>query len=117
MEKEIFNINKNQLSYGRGYVYSLQYHLVWCTKYRKKVLKDGIDLERKKMLQDLAEEYQFQILAMEVMPDHIHMLLSIPTKLSVSQIMGYPKRKSSLMFFDRHMGGIKCRYRNTSSNS
>ena len=73
MEKDIFNINKNQLSYGRGYVYSLQYHLVWCTKYRKKVLKDGIDLECKKMLQDLAEEYRFQILAMEVMPDHIHM--------------------------------------------
>ena len=73
MERDIFNINKNHLSYGRGYVYSLQYHLVWCTKYRKKVLKDGIDLECKKMLQDLAEEYRFQILAMEVMPDHIHM--------------------------------------------
>ena len=72
MEKDIFNINKNQLSYGRGYVYSLQYHLVWCTKYRKKVLKDRIDLECKKMLQDLAEEYRFQILAMEVMPDHHH---------------------------------------------
>ena len=53
MEKDIFNINKNQLLYGRGYVYSLQYHLVWCTKYRKKVLKDGIDLECKKILQDL----------------------------------------------------------------
>ena len=77
MEKDIFNINKNQLSYGRGYVYSLQYHLVWCTKYRKKVLKDGIDLECKKMLQDLAEEYRFQILAMEVMPDHIHMLVDL----------------------------------------
>ena len=35
----MFNINNNELSYGRGYVYSLQYHLVWCTKYRKKVLK------------------------------------------------------------------------------
>ena len=34
----MFNINNNELSYGRGYVYSLQYHLVWCTKYRKKVL-------------------------------------------------------------------------------
>ena len=43
MEKNMFNINDNELSYGRGYVYSLQYHLVWCTKYRKKVLKDGID--------------------------------------------------------------------------
>jgi len=41
MEKDIFNTDKNKLSYGRGYVYSLQYHLVWCTKYRKKVLKNG----------------------------------------------------------------------------
>ena len=81
MERDIFNINKNQLSYGRGYVYSLQYHLVWCTKYRKKVLKDGIDLECKKMLQDLAEEYRFQILAMEVMPDHIHMLVDCRPQL------------------------------------
>ena len=39
MKKDMFTINKNGLSYGRGYVYSLQYHLVWCTKYRKKVLK------------------------------------------------------------------------------
>ena len=46
----MFNINNNELSYGRGYVYSLQYHLVWCTKYRKKVLKDGIDTKCKEML-------------------------------------------------------------------
>ena len=58
MEKDIFSINQNDLSYGRGYVYSLQYHLVWCTKYRKRVLKDGIDTECKKMLQELAEGYQ-----------------------------------------------------------
>ena len=111
MEKEIFNINKNQLSYGRGYVYSLQYHLVWCTKYRKKVLKDGIDLECKKMLQDLAEEYQFQILAMEVMPDHIHMLVEIPPKMSVSGFMGYLKGKSSLMLYEQ-FGDLKFKYRN-----
>ena len=40
MDKNMFNINNTELSDGRGYVYSLQYHLVWCTKYRKKVLKD-----------------------------------------------------------------------------
>ena len=73
MEKDIFTIRENTLSYGRGYVYSLQYHLVWCTKYRKKVLTDGLDTECKEMLQKLAEEYRFQILAMEVMPDHIHL--------------------------------------------
>ena len=58
MEKDIFNIDKNKLSYGRGYVYSLQYHLVWCTKYRKKVLKNGIDTECKEMLQNLADRHK-----------------------------------------------------------
>ena len=43
MDKNIFIIIENDLSYGRGYVYSLQYHLVWCTKYRKKVLQNGLD--------------------------------------------------------------------------
>ena len=75
MERDAFSIKENRLSYGRGYVYSFQYHLVWCTKYRKKVLVDGLDTECKRMLQELAEEYRFQILAMEVMPDHIHLLV------------------------------------------
>ena len=81
MEKDIFTIKENTLSYGRGYVYSLQYHLVWCTKYRKQVLKNGLDAECKKMLYELAEEYRFQILAMEVMPDHIHLLLDCKPEL------------------------------------
>ena len=111
MEKDIFTIKRNTLSYGRGYVYSLQYHLVWCTKYRKQVLKNGIDAECKKMLYGLAEEYKFKILAMEVMPDHIHLLLSIPPKMSVSGFMGYLKGKSSLMIFQR-FGNMKFAYRN-----
>ena len=102
MEKEIFNINKNQLSYGRGYVYSLQYHLVWCTKYRKKVLKDGIDLECKKMLQDLAEEYQFQILAMEVMPDHIHMLVDCRPQFYISDMIKIMKGNLARQMFLLH---------------
>ena len=87
----MFNINNNELSYGRGYVYSLQYHLVWCTKYRKKVLKDGIDAECKEMLCDLAEEYKFQILAMEVMPDHIHLLVDCRP-----QFLAHPELKKEL---------------------
>ena len=75
MEKhEDFTV-KNELTYGRGYAYSLQYHLVWCTKYRKKVLRDGIGTECREMLESLAVEYKFTITAMEVMPDHIHLLV------------------------------------------
>ena len=43
------------------YVYSLQYHIVWCTKYRKQVLKDGVDEDLKKMLVKLGEEYSFTV--------------------------------------------------------
>ena len=102
MEKDIFNINKNQLSYGRGYVYSLQYHLVWCTKYRKKVLKDEIDTECKKMLQDLAEEYRFQILAMEVMPDHIHLLVDCRPQFYISDMIKIMKGNLARQMFLAH---------------
>ena len=63
---------KNELTYGRGYVYSLQYHLVWCTKYRKKVLRDGIDTECREMLEEMAGEYKFTITAMEVGEKAVH---------------------------------------------
>ena len=68
MEKYSDFTVKKELTYGRGYVYSLQYHLVWCTKYRKKVLRDGIGTECREMLESLAVEYKFTITAMEVMP-------------------------------------------------
>ena len=102
MEKDIFNINKNDLSYGRGYVYSLQYHLVWCTKYRKKVLKNGIDTECKEMLQDLAEKYKFRILAMEVMPDHIHLLLDCKPQFYISDMIKIMKGNLARQMFLVH---------------
>ncbi len=76
MDKEVFLKEYNGLTYGRGYVYSLQYHLVWCTKYRRRVLTDGVDTDCKRLLSELAEEYHFEIMAMEVMPDHIHLLIN-----------------------------------------
>ena len=71
MDKETGFIVKDELTYGRGYVYSLQYHLVWCTKYRKKVLRGEIDAECREMLAALAEEYKFGIMAMEIMKGNL----------------------------------------------
>ena len=93
MEKDIFTIRENTLSYGRGYVYSLQYHLVWCTKYRKKVLTDGLDTECKEMLQKLAEEYHFQILAMEVISDMIKIMKG---NLARQMFLVHPELKQKL---------------------
>ena len=55
MEKDIFTIKENALSCGKGYVYSFPYYLVQCAKYRKQILKNGIDAECKRMLYELAE--------------------------------------------------------------
>ena len=74
MDKSIYDTDYSKLTYGRGYVYSLQYHIVWCTKYRRDVLQDGVDVKLKAYLNKLAAEHQFTILAMEVMPDHVHLL-------------------------------------------
>ena len=102
MKKDMFTINKNGLSYGRGYVYSLQYHLVWCTKYRKKVLKDGIDVECKEMLESLAQEYKFQILAMEIMPDHIHLLVDCRPQFYISDMIKIMKGNLARQMFLLH---------------
>ena len=110
MDKNIFTIRENDLSYGRGYVYSLQYHLVWCTKYRKKVLENGLDEECKKMLYEIADEYKFQIVAMEVMPDHIHLLVDCKPQFYISDMIkimkGNYERKSCTAAFS-FSSGIK----------
>lgn len=75
-----------------------QYHVVFAPKYRRMVIYNEIKAD-------------IEIIAAEACLDHIHMLLSIPPKYSVSQIMGYLKGKSSLMIFDRH-ANLKYKYGN-----
>ena len=102
MDKNIYNIENNDLTYGRGYVYSLQYHIVWCTKYRKQVLKDGVDVDLKKMLVKLGEEYSFTILAMEVMPDHVHLLLDCKPQFHISDMVKILKGNTARWLFLEH---------------
>jgi len=61
---------------GRGYVYALQYHLVWCVKYRHKVLVGNVEARLKEMILGIAEDNGFEILEMETDQDHIHVLIS-----------------------------------------
>ena len=102
MEKSIYNINENGLSYGRGYVYSLQYHIVWCTKYRRKVLTAGADEDCKQLLLDLAEEYGFRIPAMEVMPDHVHVLIDAKPQFYISDMVKIMKGTLARRLFLQH---------------
>ena len=86
-----------------------QYHIVFAPKYRRQVIYREIKVDIGKILRKLCEQKEVEIIEAELCPDHVHMLISIPPKYSVSQIMGYLKGKSSLMIFDRH-ANIKYKY-------
>ncbi|MDR4235300.1 IS200/IS605 family transposase, partial [Priestia megaterium] len=79
--------------------------------YRRKVIYGKIRVEIGKILRLLCESKGIQIIEAECCPDHIHMLVEIPPKYSVSQIVGYLKGKSSLMIFDKH-ANLKYKYGN-----
>ena len=86
-----------------------QYHVVFAPKYRRMAIYGQIKRDIGQILRRLCEQKGVTIIEAEACPDHIHMLISIPPKLSVAQIIGYLKGKSSLMIFDRH-ANLKYKY-------
>ena len=88
-----------------------KYHIVFAPKYRRKVIYQQIRADIIHILQELCKRKGIEIIEGEACPDHIHMLVSIPPKYSVSEVMGYLKGKSSLMIFERH-ASLKYKYGN-----
>ena len=88
-----------------------KYHLVFAPKYRRQVIYGKIKTDVGRILRELCERKGIEIIEAECCTDHIHMLVRIPPKYSVSEIMGYLKGKSSLLIFDRH-ANLKYRYGN-----
>ncbi len=79
-----------------------KYHIVFTPKYRRKAIFGQYRESIGQILRQLCNYKGVEIIEGHLMPDHVHMLVSIPPKYSVSQFMGYLKGKSSLMIFDRH---------------
>ena len=79
-----------------------KYHIVFTPKYRRKVIYYKLRADIQKIIRDLCKWKGIEIIEGHMMSDHIHLLLSIPPKYSVSQIMGYLKGKSAMMIFERH---------------
>jgi putative transposase len=79
-----------------GCVYNLQYHLVWCPKYRKSVLVGPVEAALKQLLEEKATALDVQIEALDVMPDHVHLFMSAPPTLAPAQLAnqfkGYTSR-------------------------
>lgn len=71
----------------RHAVYNINYHLVWIPKYRKNILTGAVEQRLKEILSKIAVEYGFEILGMEVMPDHIHLFVSAPPRYSPADIV------------------------------
>ena len=82
--------------------WTCKYHIVFTPKYRRKIIYNQYRESLKEILKNLCKYKGIEIIEGHMMPDHVHLLLSIPPKYSVSQIMGYLKGKSALMMLDRH---------------
>lgn len=79
-----------------------KYHIVFTPKYRRKIIYNQLKVDIRDILKQLCSYKGVEIIEGHLMPDHIHMLVSIPPKRSISSFMGYLKGKSALMIFDRH---------------
>ena len=101
-------LDTNSLAHTK---WNCKYHIVFAPKYRRQVIYGKIKKDIGIMLRKLCEYKQVEILEAEACKDHIHMLVSIPPKYSVSQIMGYLKGKSSLMIFEKY-ANMKYKYGN-----
>jgi Transposase and inactivated derivatives len=101
-------MDKNSLSHTK---WNCKYHLVFAPKYRRQVIYGKIKKSIGEILRKLCEFKGVEIIEANACKDHIHMLVSIPPKISVSTFMGYLKGKSSLMIFDKH-ANLKYKYGN-----
>ena len=100
--------DNNSLSHTK---WNCKYHIIFSPKYRRKEIYGKLKTDIGKILRQLCIQKHVEIIEAEACPDHIHMLVSIPPNISVSQFMGYLKGKSSLIIFDRH-ANLKYKYGN-----
>lgn len=91
--------------------WNCKYHIVFAPKYRRKVFYGEKRIEIGNILRELCRWKGISIIEAEVCPDHVHMLVEIPPKMSISSFMGFLKGKSSLMIYER-WGNMKFKYRN-----
>jgi putative transposase len=88
-------VTKAALKSNNNVTYSCTYHVVWCPKYRRKVLVDGIDERLKHILRAVAEETMCDLIELEVMPDHVHVLVGVDPQFGIHSLVKLMKGRSS----------------------
>ena len=109
--EEFFSMTEKDKNSLEDTKWRCEYHIVFAPKYRRQVIYREIKADIGEILRRLCQQKGIEIIEANACPDHIHMLISIPPKYRVAQIMGYLKGKSSLMIFDRH-ANLKYKYGN-----
>ena len=101
-------MDNNSLSHT---TWNCKYHIVFAPKYRRKIIYGELRQDIANILSMLCKRKEVHIVEAEICPDHVHMLVEIPPKMSVSEFVGYLKGKSTLMIFERH-ANLKYKYGN-----
>ncbi|OON94399.1 MAG: transposase [Epulopiscium sp. Nele67-Bin001] len=96
-----------KITKGRGYVYSIQYHIVWCTKYRKPVLASQIEDDLKNILNEIAKSNDFEIVECNGDKDYIHLLISCSPQHSIPSMMKALKGVSARLLMKKHGTELK----------
>ncbi len=92
----LYNINMTgKYKSNNNIVYSCKYHIVWCPKYRRKVLIQGVDIRLKEILEEVSVEFQADLIEMEIMPDHVHILVECDPQFGIAKLIRYMKGRSS----------------------
>ena len=80
---------------NRNVVYACKYHVVWCPKYRRPVLTSGVDQRLRETLQDVVAETEADLIELEVMPDHVHLLVEVDPQFGIHKLVKRAKGRSS----------------------
>lgn len=93
----IKSMGRYQITYrsNRNVVYSCKYHVIWCPKYRRRVLNAPIDARLKSIIQESCKEYKSELIELEVMPDHVHMLVEVDPQFGIHRLVKNVKGRSS----------------------
>ena len=91
-----------EVTYGRGYVYTIQYHIVWCTKYRHKIIQGKVETSLKEIIQQIAEDNRFRIEELETDLDHIHLLIDCSPQHYIPNMVKALKGVSARLLFKAH---------------
>lgn len=96
-----------KITYGRGYVYSLQYHIVWCVKYRRKIITSTVEKSLLSIINKIADDNNFKIIEMNTDIDHIHLLIDCSPQHYIPNVMKALKGVSARLLMKQYGDSLR----------